>query len=110
MIDSIFAQLHVNSTYFTFFIIFIILFFLTKALFINRLKFVIENREEKTVKLESSADTKMDQVAKLTDEYNQKINDNFKQNSKKIPGFRFLIRRCAVHCKLFKQKLLSFLF
>jgi F0F1-type ATP synthase membrane subunit b/b' len=66
---SIFAQLSVDQSVFKLFAVVIVLFFVIKGLFLAKLQFIIETREEKTVKLEGSADSTFEKVQKLNDEY-----------------------------------------
>lgn len=72
-VQAIFAQLGADGAVAIQFVIVIVFFILTKFIFFGKLQFVIENREEKTVKLESSADETFDKVNKLSEEYRSKI-------------------------------------
>lgn len=80
---GILDQLKINSTLFIQFGIVIVMFILTKLIFFSKLQFVIENREEKTVKLESSADETFQKVNELSESYKEKINEaNVKAQTK----------------------------
>jgi F0F1-type ATP synthase membrane subunit b/b' len=72
-IQAIFTQLGVNSSLLPQFIIVLVVFILAQILFLKKLQDVIENREEKTVKLESSADETIENVQKMQTEYKSKI-------------------------------------
>lgn len=73
--EAIIGQLGLNISFIFQFITTIILFFVAKHIFINKLQFIIENREEKTVKLESSADNIFERANTLSQKYNQRINE-----------------------------------
>jgi F0F1-type ATP synthase membrane subunit b/b' len=72
-IQAIFAQLGADGSIAIQFAIVIAMFILTKFVFFEKLQFVIENREEKTVKLESSADETFEKVNELSEQYRSKI-------------------------------------
>lgn len=83
-VKAIFTQLGVDSSLLPQFIIVFVIFIIAKFLFLNHLQFVLENREEKTVKLESSADNTLEQVNKMTQEYKAKIDSANKESMKII--------------------------
>lgn len=70
---DILVQLGVDASVLKQFVIVFIMFLILKFLFFNKLQFVIETREEKTVKLESSADDAFEEVNKLGNEYKEKM-------------------------------------
>lgn len=72
-LEAIFAQLGANGSILTQFTVVLIMFILTKLVLFNKLQFIIENREDKTIKLESSADDTFEKVNKLSQEYKDKI-------------------------------------
>jgi len=72
-IQAIFTQLGVNSSLLPQFIIVLVVFIIAQILFLKKLQDVLENREEKTVKLESSADETIENVQKMQTEYKSKI-------------------------------------
>ena len=72
-IQAIFTQLGVNSSLLPQFIIVLVVFILAQILFLKKLQDVLENREEKTVKLENSADETIENVQKMQSEYKSKI-------------------------------------
>lgn len=82
-VAQIFTQLGVNSTLLPQFILVCVLFIVAKFLFLNQLQFVLENREEKTVKLESSADETLERVNKIGQNYKAKI-DSANKDSMKV--------------------------
>jgi F-type H+-transporting ATPase subunit b len=75
VIQSILSQLGINESFFSQFIIIIVLFIILKFVLFNKLQFVLDNRDEKTVKLESSADNLFDKVNKMAEEYKNKIEE-----------------------------------
>jgi F0F1-type ATP synthase membrane subunit b/b' len=108
-VQAIFTQLGVDSSLLPQFIIVTIVFILAQLLFLGKLQEVIETREEKTVKLENSADETIERVNKMQTEYKakleeanrqalknltekkqmvaQKYNDQYKQTEKEIGNF-----------------------
>lgn len=74
-VQAIFTQLGVNSSLLPQFIIVVVTFLLAQFLFLGRLQEVLETREEKTVKLESSADETIEKVSRMSAEYKQKIDE-----------------------------------
>jgi F0F1-type ATP synthase membrane subunit b/b' len=70
---SIFAQLGVDQSVFKLFALVVILFIVIKFMLMTKLQFIIEKREEKTVKLEGSADSTFEKIQKLNEEYKAKI-------------------------------------
>jgi F0F1-type ATP synthase membrane subunit b/b' len=72
---AIFTQLGVDSSLVPQFIIILSVFILSQFLFLGKLQQVLETREEKTVKLENTADEKFDKVQKMQHEYKSKIEE-----------------------------------
>lgn len=72
---AIFTQLGVDSSLTTQFVIILISFVIVNFLFLGKLQNVIETREEKTVKLENSADETIEKVQRMQSEYKAKISD-----------------------------------
>ena len=70
---AIFTQLGVDSSLPYQFITVLIVFVLAHILFLGKLQLVLENREEKTVKLENSADDTLEKVTKMQAEYKSRI-------------------------------------
>ena len=64
---SIFTQLGVDSSLVTQFVIILAVFVIAQFLFLGKLQEVLETREEKTVKLENSADETIEKVQKKTE-------------------------------------------
>jgi len=81
-VKAIFTQLGVDSSLLPQFILIVLIFIVAKFIFLNHLQFVLENREEKTIKLESSADQTLDHVNKLSQEYRAKIDGAHKDAMK----------------------------
>jgi F0F1-type ATP synthase membrane subunit b/b' len=72
---AIFTQLGVDSSLVPQFVIILSAFILAHFLFLGKLQNVLENREEKTVKLESNADETIEKVQKMQVEYKAKIEE-----------------------------------
>lgn len=79
---EVFTQLGVDSTLVPQFIIIVIVFILAHFLFLGKLQQVIETREEKTVKLEGSADQTIEKVEQMQVAYKAKIEEANKTSSK----------------------------
>ena len=73
MIVGIFSNLGVDGSIVHQFIIIVVMFFLTKFLFLNHLQNLLDNREDKTVNLEGSAEKQFDEVEKIKKDYKQRI-------------------------------------
>ena len=82
-LQQIVDQLGVDYTVFYQFATLCVLFLITKFLFFNALQFVIENREEKTTKLESSAEVVTEKANKLSNEYKDKIDEAYRASKEK---------------------------
>ena len=72
---AIFTQLGVDSSLVPQFIIILLAFIIAQYLFLGKLQNVIEVREDKTVKLESSADETIEKVQRMQIEYKTKIDE-----------------------------------
>ncbi len=72
---AIFTQLGVDSSLVPQFIIILLAFIIAQFLFLGKLQEVIETREEKTVKLENSADETIEKVQKMQLQYKTKIDE-----------------------------------
>ena len=72
---AIFTQLGVDSSLVPQFVIILVVFILAQFLFLGKLQDVIETREEKTVKLESSADETLEKVQRMQTDYKAKIEE-----------------------------------
>ena len=62
------------------------MFYLTKFLFLNHLQAVLDNREDKTINLEGSAEKQFDEIEKIQKDYKAKIqnaNKDLKSSSEK---------------------------
>jgi F0F1-type ATP synthase membrane subunit b/b' len=106
---EIFTQLGVDSSLPYQFVIILVAFVLGNFIFLGKLQSVLEIREEKTVKLESSADETIEKVSTMQTEYkakfdnanraalktstdskqsiNQKYSEQYKQNEKEVNNF-----------------------
>lgn len=73
MILGIFAKLGVDYTIAIQFAIVTLLFVILKMLFLNKLKEVLSTREEKTTKLETEANKKMNQALEASALYKNKM-------------------------------------
>jgi F0F1-type ATP synthase membrane subunit b/b' len=72
---AIFTQLGVDSSLVPQFVIILVAFVIAQFLFLGKLQNVLEVREEKTVKLENSADETIEKVQKMQVEYKAKIEE-----------------------------------
>lgn len=72
---AIFTQLGVDSSLVPQFLIILGVFVISQFLFLEKLQQVLETREEKTVKLESSADETFEKIQKMQHEYKAKIEE-----------------------------------
>lgn len=72
---AIFTQLGVDSSLLPQFLVITVAFVLAHFLFLGKLQDVLETREEKTVKLESSADDTVEKVARMKADYKFKIDE-----------------------------------
>lgn len=74
-VQAIFTQLGVDSSLLPQFLIVVVVFILAQSLFLGKLQTVLETREEKTVKLENSADETVEKVARMKSDYKLKIDE-----------------------------------
>jgi len=72
-VQAIFTQLGVDSSLLPQFITVIVIFILAQVLFLGKLQSILETREEKTVKLENSADDTLEKVKRLQGEHKAKV-------------------------------------
>lgn len=72
---AIFTQLGVDSSLVPQFVIILAAFVIAQFLFLGKLQNVLEVREEKTIKLESTADVTIEKVQRMQIEYKTKIED-----------------------------------
>lgn len=73
MIIGIFQKLGVDQSIFYQFAIFIVLFAALKAVFFNKLLFVLQTRESKTTKLDHQAGDKFKEAEKLSEKFETEI-------------------------------------
>lgn len=74
-VQAIFTQLGVDSSLLPQFIIVVVVFVLAQFLFLGKLQEVLETREEKTVKLENSADDTIEKVSRMQADYKSKMDE-----------------------------------
>lgn len=72
---AIFTQLGVDSSLVPQFIIILAAFIIAQFLFLGKLQSVLETREEKTIKLETTADETIEKVQKMQVDYRLKIDE-----------------------------------
>lgn len=72
---AIFTQLGVDNSLVPQFVIILGVFIIAQFLFLGRLQEVLENREEKTVKLENNADETLEKVQRMQAEYKTQIDE-----------------------------------
>ncbi|MCF8058082.1 MAG: hypothetical protein K9K67_02205 [Bacteriovoracaceae bacterium] len=70
---GIFQKLGVDESIFYQFGIFVIIFFLLKVVFFNKLLFVLQTRESKTTKLDQEAGNKFKEADKLSEKFDKEI-------------------------------------
>ena len=81
---GIFDQLGADKSLIYQLVIFFVMFVLSKVLFFNHLQFVLENREEKTVKLEGNAEKQFQKISEMSASYKEKITAAHKQAKDQI--------------------------
>jgi F0F1-type ATP synthase membrane subunit b/b' len=72
-VQAIFTQLGINASLLPQFIIVVVMFILAEFIFLGKLQEVLETREEKTVKLENSADETFEKVSKMQSDYKTRV-------------------------------------
>ena len=72
-ISKILESLNIDETFFYQMGIFIVLFFILKMIFFERLQEVVKLREEKTIKRKEAAEQKFIEVEKLSSIYQEKM-------------------------------------
>lgn len=70
---AIFNQLGADASFLHQFGLFLAVFVVLRTVFLNKLQFVLEIRENKTTKLERSAERKFQEASVLADEYHGKV-------------------------------------
>ena len=90
---GIFDQLGADKSLVYQLVIFFIMFVLSKVLFFNHLQFVLENREEKTVKLEGNAEKQFQKITEMSADYKQKITAANKQAKDQINNEKSMITK-----------------
>ncbi|MBD66931.1 MAG: hypothetical protein CME62_17140 [Halobacteriovoraceae bacterium] len=81
---KVFTDLGANQTLFIQFLVVLIMYLLSKLVFINRMHKILDARDDKTSKLEGSADKQFDEIKKLQDEYKTKIHTANKEINSRI--------------------------
>lgn len=84
MFVDIFEQLGANESLVYQFVIVVVMFFLTKYLFINHLQSILDVREDKTVNLEGDAEKQFGEIEKAKKAYKEKmqsINKSLKEKT-----------------------------
>ncbi len=84
LILGVFEKLHIDETFFIQFAVLVAFFFILKAVFFNKLQFVLELRESKTVKLEENANKKFIEAQNLSDKYKKEIDKIFQDSQEKM--------------------------
>lgn len=80
---SVFQQLGANKTLLYQFAIVVVMFYLARFLFLDRLQTVLDGREDKTVNLEGSAEKKFDEIEKIQQDYKQQVQKAVKELKEK---------------------------
>lgn len=73
MMVDIFKQLGADGSLVHQFVIVVVMYFLTKFLFLDHLQTVLDTREDKTVNLEGSAEKQFEEINKIQSEYKEKM-------------------------------------
>ena len=108
-IKAIFTQLGVDSSLLPQFVVVFVLFIIAKFLFLNHLQFVLENREEKTIKLENSADDTFEKVNQMSKDYKAKIDSANKEAIKVLSnGKNSIQNRLGEELKKTEKEITSF--
>jgi F0F1-type ATP synthase membrane subunit b/b' len=81
---QIFVKLGVDQSIFYQFAVFVVIFFLLKVTFFNKLLFVLQTRESKTTKLEEEALGKFKQAEKLSENFDKEIQKTSEEAHKKM--------------------------
>lgn len=81
---GIFDQLGADKSLFYQLAIFFIMFMMSKVLFFNHLQFVLENREEKTVKLEGNVEKQFQKINEMSANYKEKITKANKEAKEQV--------------------------
>lgn len=82
-VKQIFVQLGVDSGILNQFVIVCVFFIVARYLFLNKLQFILEERENKTVKLDEQAEEKIQKSKVLIEEYKEKLNRVYETTQKK---------------------------
>ena len=72
---DVLKALEIDSTIIFHFIIFLVTFLVLKLLFFSKLLFVLEQREGKTTKLESTANDKFAEAERMANKYNDEVQE-----------------------------------
>lgn len=83
-LQAIFQQLGVDASILPQFIITVVMFILAKFIFFNHLQQILDTREEKTVKLENSADKQFEEINQISQSYKTQIETATKNALQKI--------------------------
>lgn len=87
-IIQIFVKLGVDQSIFYQFAVFVVVFFLLKIVFFNKLLFVLQTRESKTTKLEEEALGKFKLAQKLSDDFDKEIQKTSEETHKKMSDLK----------------------
>jgi F0F1-type ATP synthase membrane subunit b/b' len=73
MVVDIFKQLGADASLVYQFVIIVVMFYFTKFLFLDHLQAVLDNREDKTINLEGSAEEQFIEIEKIQNNYKEQI-------------------------------------
>lgn len=93
MIVDIIKQLGADGSLLHQFIVVVVVFYLTKFLFLDHLQAILDHREDKTVNLEGNAEKQFDEIEKIQKEYNTKLQSASKQLKEKTDQAKFTITK-----------------
>ncbi len=105
---QIFVKLGVDQSIFYQFAVFVVLFFLLKLVFFNKLLFVIQTRESKTTKLEEEALAKFKKAQQLSDDFDREIQETSEKTYKEMHDIKHEnLKRIQGEQKLEEERILK---
>lgn len=109
VVVGIFSQLGANGTVLHQFVILVALFFVSKALFLNKLQFVLDVRDEQTNKQELEADKNFERAEELSKRYSDSLNATYEDAQKIVEEKRSEVeKREREQLKLTEKEMAEF--
>ncbi len=110
MFVDIFKQLGTDASIVHQFVIVVVMFFVSKFLFLNHLQNVLDTREDKTVNLEGNAEKQFSEIDKAQKEYTEKISATNKSLKQKTESAKAeIVKKEEAKYKSEENKVNSFL-